>query len=117
MNIFTNSPVSPSQRWTPDHPCPVCGGHPNLRPKRGVRCHGFRSADGRFARCAREERAGMLTIGADGLFGHKLGDGGECVVVLRWKGARADPICQEAEIACKAPVTTIRKAIPQDVEG
>ena len=78
--------VESVQWWSLDQPCPICGGHPFLRRKSGVRCHGFRSADGWFAPCAREERAGMLRIGTDGLFGHKLGDGGERVVVLRRKG-------------------------------
>jgi hypothetical protein len=41
--------------------------------RQGVRCSGFRSADGRFAHCTREERAGRLASNATSrTFAHRL---------------------------------------------
>ena len=50
--------VSPEQRATPSHPCPVCGGHERMKRGEGVRCTGFVSTGGEWARCSREEHAG-----------------------------------------------------------
>lgn len=48
------------QRWTAENPCPRCGGWPDLNKGRGLRCHGFISADKRIAFCSREELAGGI---------------------------------------------------------
>jgi Toprim domain len=48
------------RRFTSNFCCPVCGGHDGLARGEGRRCYGFVSGDGRFARCSREELAGML---------------------------------------------------------
>ena len=50
--------VTSSQRYTADHPCPICNGHPKLPQGRGVRCNGYLSDDGHYARCSRERYAG-----------------------------------------------------------
>ncbi len=49
-------------RHTRRTPCPVCGGGHNDRRKRGIRCFGYTSADGRFAFCTLEEYAGKLSL-------------------------------------------------------
>lgn len=49
-------------RHTRRTPCPVCGGGRNDRRKRGMRCCGYTSADGRFAFCTLEEYAGKLPL-------------------------------------------------------
>jgi hypothetical protein len=54
------SRVAAAQRFTAHHPCPVCGGYDGLPRGEGVRCAGFRSEDGRWAHCTREEHAGGL---------------------------------------------------------
>ncbi len=72
--------VTISQRYTRTSPCPVCGGYPSLPQGQGQRCHGFLSDDARFARCSREEQAGSLTPGGDGLYGHSLDRGCRCGV-------------------------------------
>lgn len=68
--------VSPSQRFTARNPCPICGGHANLPAGRGVRCYGFLGADGRYAHCTREDRAGGLDVEPGGTYAHRLA--GEC---------------------------------------
>jgi putative DNA primase/helicase len=45
-------------RFTPSHPCPVCGGSEHDARGRGERCHGYLSTDRKFIFCAREEFAG-----------------------------------------------------------
>ncbi len=54
--------VAREQRYTPDRPCPICGGHERLARGNGVRCIGYRSDDGRYARCSREEHAASLPL-------------------------------------------------------
>lgn len=73
-----SAPVSSSQRWTKAKPCPVCAGHPGLPQGRGERCYGFRSADGDYLRCSREERAGGLEQGPDGLYAHRASGSCRC---------------------------------------
>jgi len=63
-------------RWTAASPCPVCAGHDRLQRGKGRRCHGFLDSSGAYARCAREELAGGIVAGPDGLFPHRLA--GEC---------------------------------------
>jgi predicted P-loop ATPase len=48
------------RRFTARDPCPICHGHANLPPGHGQRCWGFRSDDGMYAHCVREEHAGGL---------------------------------------------------------
>ena len=53
--------IDNSQRYSAQNPCPVCQGHPGhprLRQGQGIRCTGFRSDDGLYARCSREQYAG-----------------------------------------------------------
>lgn len=56
------SRVAAAQRFTAAHPCPVCGGHDGLPRGESVRCAGFRSDDGGWAHCTREEHAGGLRL-------------------------------------------------------
>ena len=70
--------VSQTERYSPADPCDICGGHESLPRGRGSRCHGFRSADGRYARCSREEVAGLLQPDAEGLYVHYLGNSCRC---------------------------------------
>jgi len=60
------------ERFTPAHPCPVCGGHERLPRGKGIRCAGFLSSDGRFAHCSREEHAGGLDAEQSGTYAHVL---------------------------------------------
>lgn len=66
-------PVQPEQRYTADHPCPICNGHQHLPQGQGVRCYGYLSSDGRCAFCAREEFAGELEPHpGNGIYMHRL---------------------------------------------
>ncbi len=47
--------VQRSQRFTKDNPCPVCRGYEQQGRGQGKRCHGFRSEDGNYAYCTRDE--------------------------------------------------------------
>ena len=60
--------------WSPNSPCPICGGHDRLRRGQGKRCAGFLSSDGHFAHCTREEKAGDLraTKAEPPTYGHRL---------------------------------------------
>lgn len=49
-------------RYTANYPCPICGGHPNLPPGKSVRCTGFLSENGLYARCSREQYAGSAPL-------------------------------------------------------
>jgi hypothetical protein len=62
-------------RFTGDQRCPICGGADADPRGSGVRCHGFRTADG-WAHCAREEHAHGLPREDGGTYAHKLG--GRC---------------------------------------
>lgn len=75
----THGHVSREQRWTRTNPCPICGGHQGRPRGRGERCFGFRSEDGRYAHCTREEFAGSLPQnGSSGAFAHWLKGDCEC---------------------------------------
>ena len=52
------------ERHTAVRPCRVCGGHPGLPRRKGVRCHGFRSSDHDYIHCTRENFAGGLPLNA-----------------------------------------------------
>lgn len=66
-------------RWKASNPCPICSGHQSMPQGQGVRCSGYRSSDGLFAYCSREEQSGALDPWKSGfLFAHKLGDKCRC---------------------------------------
>jgi hypothetical protein len=68
------STVRREQRFSPEHPCPICGRHDRLARGKGVRCTGFLSENGDYAHCSREEFAGGLPrSAASGTYGHWLG--------------------------------------------
>jgi hypothetical protein len=68
------SKVSPEQRHTSNHPCPICNGHPALNRNAGERCYGFVSNDGTFAHCTRAEFASQLTVhSGSNTYVHRLG--------------------------------------------
>jgi hypothetical protein len=77
--MHQSSIIHPSQRFSRDHPCPICGGHTQLRPGQGERCFGFVSTDGTYAHCSREEVAGDLPIEEEAqTYAHFLGGGCKC---------------------------------------
>jgi hypothetical protein len=57
---------------TKHDPCLVCGGYRTLPRGTNSRCHGFVSSDRRYVHCSREEQAGLLERGSDGLFSHRI---------------------------------------------
>jgi hypothetical protein len=70
-----STPVAAARRFTRRSPCPICGGHADLPQGRGTRCAGFLSADGEYAHCQREQRAGALPLDArttPPTYAHKL---------------------------------------------
>lgn len=68
--------VTRGQRWTQQHPCPICGGWDRMMRGHGLRCWGFLGTDGDYAHCVREELAGGLELEKGGTFAHRLV--GEC---------------------------------------
>lgn len=75
------SGVRPDQRFTPDNPCPVCGGHDRAPRGQGERCFGFFSENGDWAHCTREEFAGdLLPNAGSGAYAHKLAGACNCGV-------------------------------------
>jgi|GEM_PF-4354222 len=65
--------VSARQRFTKQHPCPVCGGYDQAPRGEGERCFGFLSDDGQYAHCTREDDVSGLTMEQDSLtYAHKL---------------------------------------------
>jgi hypothetical protein len=50
-------PVTDNQRFTSEHPCPICKGHKDLPQGQKERCWGYLSHDGNVAFCTREEFA------------------------------------------------------------
>jgi hypothetical protein len=79
------------KRFTSTFCCPICGGHDGLARGKGRRCYGFVSGDGRFARCSREELAGMLQQETrTGLFVHYLA--GPCRCGLPHNDRPAQPL-------------------------
>ena len=57
-----SAPVTPRPRYTRDHPCPICGGWEGAPRGTGTRCYGFRSGNGGYGRCTRDEHAGNLPM-------------------------------------------------------
>ncbi|WP_169978701.1 phage/plasmid primase, P4 family [Tautonia rosea] len=72
MSTANDTTVSPDQRFTPDHPCPVCGGHQLLPRGRDQRCAGFVSGSGRFAFCSRQESPDSIGSASGTLYKHRL---------------------------------------------
>lgn len=69
--------VGPTQRFSQEQPCPVCGGHGRLPRGQGQRCYGFLSTDGRYGHCSREEYAGPLPLETESdTYAHRLD--GDC---------------------------------------
>lgn len=69
--------VRRDRRYAKEHPCPICGGWDAEQRGQGRRCHGYLSADGRYARCSREEHATILPFeSASGCYVHRLD--GDC---------------------------------------
>lgn len=66
-----------SRRHTRTQPCPICDGHPDLQRGQGARCTGFRSDDGKWAHCSREEFAGRAKF-HDGSSTWSHAIGGKC---------------------------------------
>lgn len=54
------------------NPCPICEGHADLPTGRGIRCWGYLSDDGAYARCTREELAGGIERNGDETYSHRL---------------------------------------------
>lgn len=109
--------LAPGQRWSRANPCPVCGGHERLPRGQGMRCSGFLSADGRYAHCTREARAGRLPLHSSSRsFAHRLDGpcacgelhgqpahdverGGRCVVSRRCATTFGERVRRESEFA------------------
>ncbi len=72
MTSAPSGAVSTQQKFSASRPCPVCNGHPGLPQGQGVRCWGFLSADGAYAHCSREEKAGQIPQGPDAMYAHRL---------------------------------------------
>lgn len=54
----SNGHVPSSQKFKGDFRCPICGGTEDDSRGQGSRCFGYRSSDGKWAHCTREEHAG-----------------------------------------------------------
>lgn len=74
--------ISAGQRFTRQHPCPVCGGHEALPRGHQERCWGFLSDDGKWAHCTRDDLAGGLPQNsASDTYAHRLD--GDCACGVR----------------------------------
>jgi hypothetical protein len=69
---YTSSHVSPDQRFTRHHPCPICQGGDGDKRGRGIRCWGYLSDDGRYAYCTNDDYASSLPQRSNGTHKHKL---------------------------------------------
>lgn len=72
--------VTSQQRFTAQHPCPICGGHANMQQGKGMRCYGFLSEDREYAHCSREDKAGNLNADNANTYPHKLHGPCQCGV-------------------------------------
>lgn len=68
LDVLAGAPVI---RHTPQKPCEVCGGHPEMPRGHEVRCFGF--CNDEWIHCTREERAGNLKATGAGTYAHLLG--------------------------------------------
>jgi len=74
--------VNSAQRFTRQHPCPVCNGIEQSRRGRSERCFGFISDDGLWANCSRENYAGNITISpGSSTYAHYLQGACRCGIV------------------------------------
>ena len=64
--------------FTRSFPCIACNGHRDLARGKGVRCYGFVGSDGLYFRCSRDEFAGAIEAGRDGLFVHRTSGSCNC---------------------------------------
>jgi len=62
--------VARNQRHTRQHRCPICGGADEDPRGKDKRCSGFTSTDG-WVHCSRDEHAGGIEPGPDGLYAHR----------------------------------------------
>lgn len=71
---MTSSGLTSGQRWTRQHPCPICGGHQAISRGHGERCWGYVSDDGAIAFCTRSELSGELQplLNAGGAYAHRM---------------------------------------------
>ena len=106
-------PVTSSQRWTRTRPCPICAGSPNMPRRRGERCTGYASDDGRYAHCQRENLAGRLTPtnATPPTYAHRL-DGDCACGILHGTVAGAAPPPRRS-----APRAPERRFEVRDVDG
>lgn len=75
--VADDDEVDPSQRFTRDHPCPICGGAKDDPQGQGIRCWGFMSRDRQYAHCSRDEHAGALDMDPKSrTYAHRMG--GQC---------------------------------------
>ncbi len=70
--------VSPNQRHTKQHRCPVCDGADGDPRGKGKRCSGFTSSDGEYTHCSRAEMAGGIDANGAGLFAHRMHGSCKC---------------------------------------
>lgn len=67
------STVTRSQRFTHEHPCPICGGYESMGHGNPDRCWGFLSEDGLWAHCTHADNAGYLSMNAKSeTYAHRL---------------------------------------------
>lgn len=51
--------ITPGQRYTRAHPCPICGG---IQDSKSPHCHGWLSEDGEWAHCDKDRGDGAMLI-------------------------------------------------------
>lgn len=100
---MTVATVTAEQRYNPARPCPVCSGHDRDPRGHGRRCFGYVSADGRFARCTREEWAGRLRVEDEsGAYVHLLR--GDCGCGQSHGLDASRPVTRDQDLAARAPI-------------
>jgi len=61
------------QRFSSQHPCPICGGWDKKPRGQSLRCFGFLSGDGRYAHCTREDQANGIQVNPESSsYAHRL---------------------------------------------
>lgn len=101
------SGVSSEQRFTRSRPCPVCVGFDGQPRGQGVRCSGYTSSDGLYARCSRDEHARGIEPGPDGLYPHRRDGQCACGVAHDKLAAPAQPTRRRPQPAAH-PATDTR---------